>query len=755
MQLHEETINMFKNISGKYTQQNDLISDGLQTELQLFVSHFKDKMEGIVQNEKILKIGIVGEVKAGKSSFLNALLFEGKKILPEAPTPMTAALTKISYAAELKAEVFFYSRKDWEMIEELSHQYDLEYQKLKEELISRKREQSENPFSSLSFSKGDKSAKARISEEEIRLYVNERVSEEKKGCKELTNLVVENDIKLEEYLDSAQTIKGVETIGDLTDKLGYFVGAEGVLTPIVKSTNIYLNLPGLKDLEVIDTPGTNDPIVSRGLVTRKYLAQCDAIFLLSYAGQFMKNQDVEFLVNTLPTEGIRKGIIIGSKFDAALLNLEPGGDLVQALRMLQGKLTNYANQVINEELKKNPGNITLRSLQEYLPPQFISSLAYSIAQKKGKDLNELESHILHRLKVTFPNREFTPELFSQLANIERIKKKEFKTIVSQKDEILKHKLMDTITGQSNKFRQLIESIHAEAASRLDNLSNFDKKQLQEKFDELMSKLNGSKSNVQYIFENEKIEIEKKILHLQQELAEAQNSYNKVDVSYERKQEYSHSSGWWLWKKDVYSNVTYHYANVNQVIDNVRNYIVSIQRGVIDSFNEIVDSRALRNDLKKAILGLFDLKDSKFNENEILNPIEILMRSLTIPQIKLDYTKYEKMISDTFAASVVQNDQIHKLVKKQEEVMGAVIKDIQALLEQEKLAIKGVLTKEGQEFTGKIAKSIGDTLVELQQQLESREMYIQAYKELLADVEQELAVLKIDFTANAEAAAGVE
>ena len=44
-----------------------------------------------------LQIGIVGRVKAGKSSLLNALLFSGESILPKAPTPMTAALTILSY----------------------------------------------------------------------------------------------------------------------------------------------------------------------------------------------------------------------------------------------------------------------------------------------------------------------------------------------------------------------------------------------------------------------------------------------------------------------------------------------------------------------------------------------------------------------------------------------------------------------------------------------------------------------------------
>ena len=83
-----------------------------------------EKIDNAVSKDGVLRIGVVGQVKAGKSSFINALLFDGKDILPKASTPMTAALTVIKYAKTLSAEVEFYSKADWQIIERNAKEFE-------------------------------------------------------------------------------------------------------------------------------------------------------------------------------------------------------------------------------------------------------------------------------------------------------------------------------------------------------------------------------------------------------------------------------------------------------------------------------------------------------------------------------------------------------------------------------------------------------------------------------------------------------
>lgn len=56
--------------------------------------------------------------------FLNVCVFDGKEFLPKAATPMTAALTKITYSETPKAVVHFYNQEDWDKVLRESEKYD-------------------------------------------------------------------------------------------------------------------------------------------------------------------------------------------------------------------------------------------------------------------------------------------------------------------------------------------------------------------------------------------------------------------------------------------------------------------------------------------------------------------------------------------------------------------------------------------------------------------------------------------------------
>ena len=97
-------------------------------------------LDDLAEEGRVLKIGIIGRVKAGKSSLLNALLFDGNDILPKAATPMTAALTIMEYGEDVRAEVDFFTQKD---IDEIKVKHDAYLQLLNEKIFQNKQEMEE------------------------------------------------------------------------------------------------------------------------------------------------------------------------------------------------------------------------------------------------------------------------------------------------------------------------------------------------------------------------------------------------------------------------------------------------------------------------------------------------------------------------------------------------------------------------------------------------------------------------------------
>lgn len=226
--------------------------------------------------DRNLKVGIIGRVKAGKSSLLNALIFEGVEILPKAATPMTASLTVLKYAQNLSAQVEFYSPKDILELKNEHARYEREFQRMvgekvkeqKQSLSNRAKERFKNVSKMFSGNKSDKEApKERVlSDEEIL---------EKAG--KIAKNTLNEDTKLVSLYDQYEKMKKsgslntknldpriqANSLEELNQKLLQFVGANGKFMPYTKAVQISLNNPNLKDLEVIDTPGVNDPICGK------------------------------------------------------------------------------------------------------------------------------------------------------------------------------------------------------------------------------------------------------------------------------------------------------------------------------------------------------------------------------------------------------------------------------------------------------------------------------------------------------------
>ncbi|GAA9366649.1 hypothetical protein TH0630_10740 [Helicobacter pylori] len=148
------------------------------------------------------------------------------------------------------------------------------------------------------------------------------------------------------------------SLQELNQKLLQFVGADGKYMPCTKAVQISLNNPNLKDLEVIDTPGVNDPIASREERTKALLKDCDVVFMVSPSGQFLTDSDMSLFDRVSNKEGLQEIYFVASQADSAVLSMseveKSGQHLPTALENAQKSLSSELNNIMGALIENYP-----------------------------------------------------------------------------------------------------------------------------------------------------------------------------------------------------------------------------------------------------------------------------------------------------------------------------------------------------------------------------------------------------------------
>lgn len=447
--MKEELSNIVKK-SESIIEDLELVGyDGFETslyELKRILKEFSEGSTELITESKTLKIGIVGQVKAGKSTFLNSMFFNGEDILPKASTPMTAGLTVIEYSDDNVVEIEYYNSKDWEIFEDLDKRY-----KEKENEI-----RSQNP-----------GAKENIIERLVRDSIPDTI-------KSAHELVVECHSDAKAKIGSDPDSKKFNSINDIQKILESYVGAKGKYTSVVKSLHIKLKDDRLKGLCIVDTPGVNDPVVSRENRTREFLSTCHGVFMLSSSNEFMGSNDISFLNNRIGSTGIEAVVLLASKFDSVLQDIgaeremkhEGRGDLVETAEM-QTKRIKRRYRELESDIKEELQSIRINTT---------AGIGYSIAHKKPGKWDNVEKQVVQQMKRYYPDyfstENDTIQTFDELSNISEIKDKYLdKYFVENKEGIIEKKVSEYFKKQNAEIVESLNKMITFCKNRQDELNN--------------------------------------------------------------------------------------------------------------------------------------------------------------------------------------------------------------------------------------------------------------------------------------------
>ena len=692
----EEIVTKLKHREEQLVPFKRLIGKAYFEKFQNLQRTFQADAKAKIDENRLLRIGVVGQIKRGKSSLLNALLFDGKDILPKGATPMTAALTKVHYAQKPYAKLEFFTTQDWSNIEQ-------------------------------------KALEAKENEESCEL------SDEERACLEIYTKAKDTDIL--SYLGKDEILGDVHKVEDLLDKLQEYVGADGRFTPIVKSLELGVNIDSIKNIEIIDTPGTNDPVVSRGRVTQDFMGQCDVIFFLSMSSQFLDQNDMQLLAQNIPNKGVDNIYIIGSLFDSAMLDAygdyNDAGELIENLKY---KYTKRATEDIEKIVSQGVG--IAKSLKKNLPPIFISAMAYNIAIHYD-NLNEEEAHTLNNLNNMYGDA-FDKDDLLYIANIEEVAEK-VNDIKSKKDEILATAFSSVVSGATQQLHSLEQEILQSIKSDLEILQNNDVASLDKKQQIIQKSMEKGKTRIENVFTSYIIDIEKEFASLTQSIKNAGKNAGSVKVetgsytvttSYEVEKDGLMAKGARLLGVGGYETKTetetiyYKYANVYDAIEQLEEFVIKSETELSKTVENIIDIKTFRKEILQSIMGLFDMQDDAFDPSDIIDTLKNAVNRISIPNVEIDTSAHIDTIRKNFSTSEVKDEQIDSLKQEVKRVMRMILTDMKEEIDHQTQKIITELNLAKENFLPKLLQDSYEKAEMMKANREKLEETLKDYDKLI-------------------------
>ena len=693
--------NLFPAVEEKLEQlNNDFFAQVEDFRQQLKI--FQDAVSKKQEEGRVLSISIVGRVKSGKSTLLNALLFDGESVLPQAATPMTAALTFIRYAEKCCAEVQFFSKEEWSTFQDQAKEFDELCLKARQEIEQEHRDAAERAKKKCQIYRPQEITQTIIRDRVKQQYRDIKTYDMYEAAKEQVVMAGKVSKDLPPFLGTTQTVvSDVKTTIELTGKLQDYVGANGRYTPFVCSSTIYFNDDRMKGYEIIDTPGTNDPIISRGKKTANSLAKTDVVLAISPAGRFVDSSDLVLLSQNLPLSGIKRFELIASQYDLAVRgnenkiskDLPPLNRLVEGMRMVQNELSDSFQSRIEEivaSARKN-NNADREKWERLLQakPQCVSAKAF-ILSKHWDRLNPEEQEYLEIFNTMIPGYSFNQKVLADFSFIDQVQHR-LDEVKDDKDRIIRGALDDLLEAHREKFARASAEFLTDINKRILTLENTDVEQLKKALKEQTMRLQKGRSSLEGAFEEAIFVANDKFRSIFSEIRKVKADFARLTVqteSHTEEEEYKHDKGsglfWYRdWTGTRYETrtrsytVTTHYADAYEAVDQVEAFAMHSRGELEEAIRSAVDVVKLKNNISDIVLNMFE--DSDMDSLELLKEqLKSTIRKIIIPDADFGEMDYTKMITSKFSGSRIEGSSaIDGLKAAQREALNAVINDLEA------------------------------------------------------------------------------
>lgn len=675
--------------------------------LNKLIDNFKIKTEDFYRENRKLNIGVVGQVKAGKSSFLNTLLFEGKEILPKASTPKTATLTKMEYSEENIIQIEYYSPDEWEVLED--------------------------------------NAVVDLDDE---IYTSAR---------EIVDMVKRNGVNPHQYLEKGFDRIEFESYEELISSLNDYVGEDGKFTPIVKAVTLFLNKEEFRGLSIVDTPGLNDPIASRTIRTKEFMEVCDVVFFLSQSGSFLDKSDWILLSSQLPQKGVKKLVLVASKYDSGIRDILRAQDdddvfgedentadnIPKACKIIKKKLKKRAKSKVEEFVKdlemRDSSPELIEVIRQCADPIMVSSLAYNMIGKSQSEYSSEENNIYSALKQFSDDMD---EDLKLLGNFDEVKNL-FGEVVSEKEAILAAKAKSFIPNAIEELKNLLSSYLEKTKKRIQVLESNDREQLLEQKKIIETQMGSIKADIASVFGEFNAKLESEKLNGIRELRDASKDYlNIKERTGSVTRTGSYTTGHLFWKKThVYTyEEHYSYCIAADAIENLRKYGLDASNQVEEVFSEAIQIKEIKRRLLNVVVNNFDMGSEKYDSSLFRIMVEETVSAIEFPIFDIDISDAMNNIAGKFNGELTSASQKTELSTALSKAISRIYEELCKKLDDAVKKFKGEMSEIGQKVEDSLLTNITKEFEDLLNQCDHKDKEISGYKDYVTILETEISKL---------------
>lgn len=679
----QKRIDEFLNITEKSIEKLNGYEEYVQTNLLKNVREdLMSTTNNFYRSDRKLNIGIIGQVKAGKSTFLNTLLFDGKEILPTARTPKTASLTKIEYSEKNHICVEYYTPDEWKILENY--------------------------------------AQSEIEDNEHTV------------ARETMKMVAENGVNPYTYLEKGTEDIPFPSLDELMGQLNEYVGENGKFTPMVKNVILYMDKPELAEISVVDTPGMNDAIASRTDRTREFIKNCDVVFFLSRGSQFLDSNDMKLISSQIPQEGVANLILICSQFDATLLDeLRKCGSLRATIDKVKSKLIEQAKETFIRESQKD-GSLN-KFIDNCSEPIFISSLLNNMSEKQESEFSRNEAWIYKKVNKF---GDLTQEIMQEIGNIKSVRDI-FSQITANKDNTLQERAKSFIPNAKDKWNIIIKELKEETERRKVTLESGDKDTLEKQKKLMESQISGIKASLETVLGDLRISLEQAksdiIKKLRDNCRDNSRLQERTGTEY-HSDRYKVTTGHLWWKKSHYEyshyTTTYTYLSASDALENVRNFGFDSCSQIESAFYKAVDIKATKRKLMQTILDNFDSSDESFDINHFKYITEATLNKIEFPIIKLDVNPFIQNISGQFSGEVKDSGDRAKLQELLSKTMDELFDNVSEQFAKSVTMFRSSLDNMQSNFSTELLEQIQQEFEILCKQVEDKTNAVEKYQNVI-------------------------